>query len=110
MADYVSELEEKLKSTQKRLKASNQIKHVKSAAPLFFEIIDGEISLVLNRMTADKPLDYDAYLSAHGEIKGMKRIRDLVNSKEADGAVAQQEAEGIQQNLKQIKDDAKKQQ
>jgi hypothetical protein len=107
MADYVSELEAKLKSTRQRLKQSREMKHLKAAAPTLFEIIDSEISLAVNRAFGDKPLEYDAYLSAHGEAKGMRRIRDLINSKEADEAQAVQEAKGIQDNLKQIRNDQK---
>lgn len=109
MADYVSELEAKLKSTRARLKQSREIKHLKAAAPTLFEIIDSEISLAVNRMNQDKPLEYDAYLSAHGEAKGMRRIRDLINSKEADEPQALAEAKGIQENLKQIRNDQKQQ-
>lgn len=110
MADYLQELEEKLQASRKRLKTAREIKALKASAPTLFEIIDGEISLALNRMTQDKPLDRNEYLSAHGEVKMGKRIRALINGKEAEELQASQEVSGIEDNLKQLKDDQKKQQ
>ena len=83
------------------------MKALKAGAPTLFEIIDGEISLIINKMNQEKPLDYEAYLSAHGEAKGIRRIRDLVNSKEAEEIQASQEVTALTDNLKQIKDDQK---
>jgi hypothetical protein len=109
MSDYLTQLEEKLQAARKRVKQAREMKALKTGAPTLLEIIDGEISLAVNRMTADKPLDHDAYLSAHGEVKGIRRIRNLIDAKEADEAAAVQEVDGIQDNVKQIKDDQKQQ-
>jgi hypothetical protein len=107
MADYMQELDEKLQAARKRLKQGNEVAALKQAAPTFFEIIDEEISLAVNRMNQDKPLPHDDYLSAHGEVKMGKRIRDLLNSKEVQAPQAQAEVQGIEANIKQIKDDQK---
>jgi len=104
---YIEELESKLQAARKRVKSGREAKILKASAPTLFEIIDGEISLAVNRMTQDKPLDYDGYLSAHGEVKGIRRIRDLLNSKEAEEVQAAQEVTAIQDNLKQLKNDQK---
>ena len=109
MSDYVAELEAKLKASRQRVKQGREMKALKTGAPTLFEIIDGEISLIINRMNQDKPLDYDAYLSAHGEAKGIRRIRDLINSKEAEEIQASQEVTVITDNLTQIKNDQKQQ-
>lgn len=109
MADYIQEMEEKLAAARKRLKQGNEVKALKQSAPTLFEIIDSEISLAVNRMTQDKPLDYEGYLSAHGEVKMGKRIRDLINAKEVEAPQAQAEVQGIEENIKQIKDDQKQQ-
>lgn len=109
MADYEQELNEKLASARKRVSTGREMKALKASAPSLFEIIDGEISLVLNRTFAEKPLPYDEYLNAHGEMKGMKRIRNLIDAKEIDEIQAAQEAEAIKGNLKQIQDDKKQQ-
>lgn len=109
MADYMQELNDKLQAARNRVKQGNEIKALKESAPTLFEIIDTEISLAVNRMTQDKALSYDEYLSAHGEVKGIKRIRNLLDSKEAEAPAAQQEVKGIQDNIKQIKNDQKQQ-
>lgn len=109
MADYVQELEAKLGATRKRLKAGREMQQLRASAPTLFDIIDGEISLAVNRMTQDKPLPYDEYLSAHGEVKGIKRIRNLIDAKEREASQAQQEVQGIEDNLKQIKNDQSQQ-
>lgn len=104
---YTQELEEKLQAARKRVKAGQEVKALKDSAPSLFEIMDTEISLAVNRAFSDKPLDYDGYLSAHGEVKGIKRIRDLLNSKEAEEVQAVQEVKAIEGNLEQIKNDQK---
>lgn len=106
---YIRDLEATLAASRKRLKQGREVKALKESAPTLFEIIDGEISLAVNRAFAEKALDYDGYLSAHGEVKMGKRIRDLLNSKEAEAPQAQAEVKGIEENLKQIKDDKKQQ-
>lgn len=110
MADYVQELQEKLQASRNRLKQGNEMKNLKAGAPTLLEIIDGEISLAVNRMTQPTPLSYDEYLSAHGEVKGIKRIRDLINSKEAEAVQAQQEVAAIEEQLEQFSNDKKQQQ
>lgn len=105
--DYLSQLNAKLASARKRVKQGTEMKSLKAGAPTLLEIIDGEISMAVNRMTQDKPLLYAEYLSAHGEVKGIKRIRNLIDAKEADADVAAQEATAIQENMKQLKDDQK---
>ena len=109
MAEYLDQLEATLQSARKRVRQGRDAKALKAGAPLLFEVIDGEISLVVNKAFADKPLDYDAYLSAHGEVKGIKRIRDLLTSKENDEPGAVEEVKAIEANQKQIKDDQKQQ-
>lgn len=109
MADYVQELEEKLQASRKRLKQGREIKNLKDSAPTLFEIIDGEISLVVNKMTQPTPLSYDDYLSAHGQVVGIRKIRDLINSKEAEAVAAQQEVTAIEEQLEQFSNDKKQQ-
>lgn len=109
MDNYEQQLNEKLAAARKRVKQGHEIKALKASAPTLFEIIDGEISLILNRTFSDTPLNYDAYLSAHGEMKGIKRIRNLLDSKEAEAVAANQEVTAIQATLKQMKDDKKQQ-
>lgn len=105
--DYIVQLHEKLEGARKRLKQGTEVKALKSAAPTLFEIIDGEISLVANKMTAAEPLEYEEYLSAHGEIRGIMRIRDLLNSKEAEAVQAKQEVTAIEENIENIRNDQK---
>lgn len=107
MADYEQELSAKLEAARKRLRQGREIKALRNSAPTFYEIIDGEVSLLINKMTAEKPLDYDGYLDAHGQVRGILRIRNLLDSKEAEEVAASQEVKAIEDNLKQIKDDKK---
>lgn len=109
MADYVQELENKLKAARIRVKQGREVKQLKASAPTLFEIIDGEISLELNRGYGNTPLSYDEYMASHGAVRGIRRIRDLLNSKEAEEVAASQEVTGITDNLKQIKNDQKQQ-
>lgn len=105
MSEYTDSLEQKLVSARKRVRQGAEIKQLKASAPTLFEIIDGEISLVVNKMTSSTPLSYDEYLSAHGEVKGIRRIRSLMDSREAEEVAASQEVEAIQGQLNQFKDD-----
>lgn len=107
MSDYLTDLEKTLQSARQRVKQGRQAKALKAGAPLLFDIIDSEISLVVTRAFSEKPLDHDAYLSAHGEVKGIKRIRDLLTSKENDEIPASAEVTAIEENVKQLKDDQK---
>ena len=107
MSDYTDQLEAKLQASRNRLKQGNEIKSLKSNAATLFEIIDGEISLVVNKMTTPTPMSYEEYLSAHGQVVGIRKIRDLINSKEAEAVSAQQEVKAIEEQLKQFKDEAK---
>ena len=107
MADYVQELSAKLEASRTRLKAGREMRALKDSAPTLFDIIDGEISLAVNKMTQPTPLSYDEYLSAHGEVKGIKRIRDLINSKEAEMVVAEQQVQAIEGQLEQFSNDKK---
>lgn len=109
MSDYVQQLEAKLGAARLRVKQGNEMRNLKASAPTLFEIIDGEISLAVNKMTQDKPLSYDDYLSMHGQVVGIRRIRNLIDSKEVEAVSASQEVTAISDNLKQIKNDQKKQ-
>jgi len=109
MSDYVQELTEKLQASRNRLKQGREMKALKDNAPTLLEIIDGEISLAVNRMTQPKALTYEDYLSNHGQVVGIKRIRDLINSKEAEAVSAQQEVAAIEEQLNQFSDDKKQQ-
>lgn len=106
---YEQQLAEKLSAARKRVTQGREVKAMKQSAPAFFEIIDGEVSLLMNRVFGDKALAYDDYLTAHGEMKGMKKIRDILNSKEAEEASSTQEVKAIQENIKQLQDDKKQQ-
>lgn len=106
---YVEELEKKLAVSRKRVKEGREMKALKNSAPTLFDIIDTEISLELNRGYGDKPLSHEEYLESHGAVRGIRRIRNLIDSKEAEEVQASQEVSAIQDNLKQIKDDQKSQ-
>lgn len=107
--DYMTQLNEKLQAARKRVRQGNEVKALKDSAPTLFEIMDTEISLIVNSMTQEKPLSYDEYLSAHGKVRGVISIRNLLDSKEVEAPQAQAEVKGIQENMKQIKDDQKQQ-
>lgn len=103
MADYIQEMEEKLKASRARVKVGREMKALKASAPTLFEIIDTEISLAVNKMTQDKPLDYDEYISLHGQVVGIRRIRNLIDSKEVEEVHASQEVKAIEDNIKLVK-------
>jgi hypothetical protein len=108
MSDYVNQLQAKLEAARKRVKQGREAKALKDSAPTLYEIIDGEISLAVNKMTQNLPLERDEYLSLHGQVVGIRRIRDLLNSKEAEEVQAGQEIEAIEDNLKNMKTNGKK--
>lgn len=103
MADYIQQMEEKLKASRARVKTGREMKALKSSAPTLFEIIDGEISLELNRGYGDEALSYEAYLESHGAVRGIRRIRNLIDSKEAEEVQASQEVTAIEDNIKLVK-------
>lgn len=105
--DYVQQMEEKLQAARTRVKQGRQFKALKAGAPAVIEIIDGEISLELNRGYGSKPLTYEEYLESHGAVRGIRRIRDVMNSKEAEEIPAANEVEAIQDNIKLVKDGKK---
>lgn len=102
LSKYQSDLGKKLAAAQERVRTGRQVKALKQAAPDFFEIIDLEISLSVNRAFGDKPLPYDDYLTEHGKVAGMRRVRDLLNSKEAEEVAASQEVTAIQETLSSV--------
>jgi hypothetical protein len=104
---YEQELVAKLEAARKRVHQGRQVKALKDAAPDLFEIIHGEIKLILDKMTAPEPLTHDQYLSMHGQARGIAKIRDLLDSKEKEEVAASQEVAAIQGNLEQIRDDKK---
>jgi hypothetical protein len=105
--DYMLQMHNKLEAARDRLKQGTEVKALKASAPTLFEIIDGEISLVVNSMTQEKALSYDDYLSKHGQVRGILKIRNLLDSKEAEAFAAKQEVTALEQNIKQIQDDKK---
>lgn len=109
MATYEEQLREKLKAAQSRVKTGREMKALKAGAPSLFEIIDGEITLAVNRAFGETPLSHDDYVSTHGEVKGIRRIRNLIDSKEVEEAQTAQEVKAIQETLKQFNDDKKQQ-
>src|SRR5574343_2064157 len=108
MANYLDDLNTKLKVAQNRLSKGRQMKTLKETAPDLLEIIDTEVSLSINRMNQSTPLTYEEYLSEHGVGKGLRRIRDLINAAEADAVVAAREANVISEQVKQIENDRNK--
>lgn len=105
--DYMLQMHNKLESARKRLNQGQEVKALKASAPTLFEIIDGEISIVVNSLTQDKPLPYDEYLSAHGQVRGILKIRNLLDSKEAEAVQAKQEVTAIEENIENIRNDQK---
>lgn len=107
MSDYIKNLNDKLVSARKRVRQGNEVRALKQSAPTLFEIIDTEISLEVNRGYSNTPLSHEEYLESHGAVRGIRRIRDLLNSKEAEAVSASQEADVIQDQIKQFEDDKK---
>lgn len=105
---YLDQLDEKLKAARNRLRKGEEVKNLKAGAPTLFEIIDGEISLEINKGYDDRaPLTYNDYLESHGAVRGIRRIRNLLDSREVEAPQAQAEVTAIENNIKQIKDDQK---
>ena len=103
MSDYIQEMEEKLKASRARVRSGNEMKILKQSAPTLFEIIDGEISIGVTKMTQDTPLSYDEYLSVHGQVVGIKRIRNLIDAKDVEAQQAAQEVKDLENNIKLVK-------
>jgi hypothetical protein len=104
---YTDELQAKLQAAQKRVRQGKEMKALQDTAPSLLEIIDTEISLAVNRMTGDKPVSYDEYLSLHGQVAGIRRIRNLMDSRIVEEVQASQQVQDIQGTLKQFSDDKK---
>lgn len=107
MADYEQQMRAKLKASRERVKQGREMKALKAGAPTLFEIMDGEISLIVNKMTAPEPMPRDEYLSAHGQVVGIRKVRDLIDFKESEESVSVQEVEAITGQLEQFENDKK---
>lgn len=106
---YIDELEAKLQAARIRVKQARQIKALKESAPELFEIIDTEISLEINKGYGDKPLTYEQYLESHGAVRGIKRIRNIMDAREAEEVAASEQVKTITENVKILKDEQKRQ-
>lgn len=105
MSEYVQELESKLKSARERVRKGTELKGLKQSTPTLFEIIDNEISLAVNKMTQQKACSYEEYLSLHGQVVGIRRIRNVIDGKILEVDSASQEATVLGDQLKQFEDD-----
>ena len=105
---YRQDLGKKLEAARKRVRQGREFQALKVSAPSLFEVIDSEISMEVNRGYNDgSPLSYDDYLESHGAVRGLRRVRNLIDSKEAEAEVSAQEVEGIKETLKQFDNDQK---
>lgn len=109
MSDYVGELNQKLSAARKRLRQGREIKALKQSAPTLFEIIDSEISLEVNRGYSETPLSYEDYLESHGAVRGIRRIRNLMDARAAEEESANNEVDTIRDQIKQFENDKKQQ-
>lgn len=105
--DYRQELSAKLDAARKRVRQGREMSALQGSAPTLFEIIDGEISLELNRAFGDTPLSYDEYMESHGAVRGIRRIRNLIDAKAIQAESSAAEVDAITETLKQFDDDAK---
>ena|SRR6478609_2961484 len=104
---YRQDLTGKLQAAQKRVKQGREVKALKESAPTLFEIIDTEISMEVNRGYGEKALSYEDYLESHGAVRGIKRIRNLLDSKEAEAVSSNEEVTILQKQLKTFDDEQK---
>ena len=102
MSDYRTEVERMLKAAQKRLARARKAKQFKADDSIIVEIISDRVSELLTGMTAKEPLDDRAYLSAHGEIRGLKYILSMLDSFEAEISSAESEVKSTSEQLKQL--------
>lgn len=109
MSDYEAEINAKLQAARARARKGKEFQALKVSAPSLFEVIDGEITLEINRGYGNKPLSYEEYLESHGAVRGIKRIRDLLDSAEREADSAIQEVTAIEGQIKQFTDDKKQQ-
>lgn len=100
---YRQELEEQLVSARERIRQGREAKNLKDNSKVLYEIIDLEISLLVNEMAGGTPLDRDTYLDVHGQLKGIRRIRDLLESKIVELPSVEQTAEATQNQLESLK-------
>lgn len=101
---YRDDLEKALQAARKRAKQGQEAATLKAHASSLYEIIDLEISLELNRgYSDDAPLSYDDYLESHGAVRGMRRIRNILDSREVEAGKASEEVKAIQQGIEDLK-------
>lgn len=105
MSEYLDDLNKKLESARKRVRKGRQVKALKDAAPDLFEIIDGEITLEINKGYGEIPLTRDEYLESHGAVRALKRMRNLMDAAEKDEVAAAQEVKVINDQVEQFKKD-----
>lgn len=104
MADYRKELGARLASAQRRVRMGVIAKALNDSkdSVALFAIIDEEISVIANDILGTKPLDEKEYISKHGEMKGLKRLRQMIEYYGKDHDTAAAEVEVLRKQLKDL--------
>ena len=108
MSDYITDLTASLERNRKKIKDSRSIRVFKEGVPVIFDVIDGEISLIVNQMTAKEPLDRDIYLERHGRIRALTDLRRLLDVKADEGDTLVETVKSQEAQLKQVTDNGTK--
>lgn len=81
---YEDDLKRRVAEAQKRVEqgiAASSF-HKKPEGKLLQDYIDERVSYLLNKLTGNKPLDRDEYLSIHGGILELKNINTMLQAKQ----------------------------
>lgn len=102
---YIRDLEATLAVEKKKVRDAVAARQFSSdtTGKVLLDIVDKEISLLLNKMAKKNPLSDREYLSAHGGIMALKEIRLTLKGKENDYERAKQQSEAAETQLKQVK-------
>ena len=95
------DIEKRLKDAQDRVaKAVAATSLLQSPeGKLLLDYISERISYLVNKLTASEPVTTPEYLDIHGSIRELQTLNTMLHSASAQGAMAQEEADALRQNI-----------
>jgi len=88
---------QRIKEAEKRLKDSLSAASILDSeeGKFLLDYINERVSYLLNKMTANTPLDDRGYLSVHGGVKELQNLNTMLQSKAQQGEAAREEIDAL---------------
>lgn len=104
---YRQQLENQLQDARKRLADAIAANNFKADVngQVALDIIDLQISTLVDGMTSVTPLDRDSYLQSHGQIAALRQFRATLNDKATADKQINAEVELLNEQIAQFESD-----